>query len=99
MFPLYYIVVLIVQEQQIPVNVATMMHCDSLVMRINNYKKQVEQFAEKTISCNGRIATKGAKTIYLAFENERMRYTNYLWIEVEAVVPNKVYYRTKYKVN
>ena len=30
-------------------NVATMMHCDSLVMRINNYKKQVEQFAENTI--------------------------------------------------
>lgn len=52
-----------------------------------------------TQSCNGRIPTKGAKTIYLAFENERMRYTNYLWVEVEAVVPNTVYYRTKYSVN
>ena len=52
-----------------------------------------------TQSCNGRIPTKGAKTIYLAFENERMRYTNYLWIEVEAVVPNTVYYRTKYSIN
>lgn len=49
-------------------------------------------------SCNGRIPTKGAKTIYLGFENERMRYTNYLWIEVEAVVPKTVYYRTKYSV-
>ena len=52
-----------------------------------------------TQSCNGRIPVKGLKTIYLAFENERMRYTNYLWVEVEAVVPNTVYYRTKYSVN
>ena len=52
-----------------------------------------------TQSCNGRIPTKGAQTIYLGFENERMRYTNYLWVEVEAVVPNTVYYRTKYRVN
>ena len=52
-----------------------------------------------TQSCNGRIPTKGAKTIYLAFENERMRYTNYLWVEVEAIVPNTVYYKTKYSIN
>ena len=52
-----------------------------------------------TQSCNGRIPTKGAKTIYLAFENERIRYTNYIWIEVEAIVPNMVYYRTKYSVD
>ena len=52
-----------------------------------------------TQSCNGRIPTNGAKTIYLGFENERMRYTNYLWVEVEMVVPNTVYYRTKYSVN
>lgn len=52
-----------------------------------------------TQSCNGRIPVNGAKTIYLGFENERMRYTNYLWVEVEVVVPNTVYYRTKYSVN
>lgn len=51
-----------------------------------------------TQSCNGRIPTKGAKTIYLAFENERMRYSNYLWVEVEAVVPKTVYYTTRYSV-
>ena len=51
-----------------------------------------------TQSCNGRIPTKGAKTIYLAFENERMRYANYLWVEVEAVVPKTVYYTTRYSV-
>lgn len=52
-----------------------------------------------TQSCCGRIPTKGSKTIYLGFENERMRYTNYIWVEVEAVVPNTVYYRTIYSVN
>lgn len=49
-----------------------------------------------TQSCSGRIPVNGSKTIYLAFENERMRYTNYLWVEVEAVVPTTVYYTTKY---
>lgn len=49
-----------------------------------------------TQSCNGRIPVKGLRTIYLAFENERMRFTNYLWVEVEAVVPNTIYYTTKY---
>ena len=49
-----------------------------------------------TQSCNGRIPCKGAKTIYLAFENERMRYANYIWVEVEAIIPNKVHYTTKY---
>ena len=51
-----------------------------------------------TQSCNGRIPAKGSKTIYLGFQNERMRYTNYLWVEVEVVVPTTVYYTTKYSV-
>ena len=51
-----------------------------------------------TQSCNGRIPVKGLKTIYLAFENERMRYTNYLWVEVEAVVPKTEYFTTKYSI-
>lgn len=52
-----------------------------------------------TQSCNGRVSAKGARVIYLGFENERMRYTNYLWIEVDAVVPNTIYYHTKYVAN
>ena len=51
-----------------------------------------------TQSCNGRIPANGSKTIYLGFENERVRYTNYLWIEAEVVVPTTVYYTTKYSV-
>lgn len=52
-----------------------------------------------TQSCNGRIPMKGTRTIYLGFENERMRYTNYLWVEVEAIVPKTVYYKTKYSID
>ena len=51
-----------------------------------------------TQSCNGRIPTKGAKTIYLGFENERVRFTNYIWVEVEVVVPRTEYYTTKYSI-
>ena len=51
-----------------------------------------------TQSCNGRIPVSGQKTIYLAFENERVRYTNYLWVEVEAVVPKTEYFTTKYSI-
>ena len=51
-----------------------------------------------TQSCNGRIPANGSKTIYLGFENERVRYTNYLWVEAEVIVPNTVYYTTKYSV-
>ena len=65
----------------------------------SNLNYDVDYSTIGTQSCNGRIATKGAKTIYLAFENERMRYSNYLWIEVEAVVPTTFYYRTKYSIN
>ena len=51
-----------------------------------------------TQSCNGRIPVKGLKTIYLAFENERVRFTNYLWVEVDAVVPKTEYFTTKYSI-
>lgn len=51
-----------------------------------------------TQSCNGRIPTKGARTIYLGFENERVRFTNYIWVEVEAVVPKTEYFTTKYSI-
>ena len=52
-----------------------------------------------TQSCNGRIPTNGQTKLYLGFENVRMRYTNYLWIEAVAVVPTTEYYRTKYTID
>lgn len=52
-----------------------------------------------TQSCDGRIPTKGYNTIYLGFENERMRYNNYVWLEAVSSVPVTEYVRTKYSVN
>ena len=51
-----------------------------------------------TQSCNGRIPVNGSKTIYLGFENERMRYTNYLWVEAVAVIPTTIYHKEKYTI-
>jgi hypothetical protein len=52
-----------------------------------------------TQSCNGRIPVNGASKLYLGFENVRMRYTNYLWVEAVAVIPTTEYYRTSYRIN
>jgi hypothetical protein len=52
-----------------------------------------------TQSCNGRIPVNGASKLYLGFENVRMRYTSYLWVEAVAVVPTTEYYRTKYVID
>lgn len=51
-----------------------------------------------TQSCNGRIPASGRSTIYLGFENERFRYSNYLWLEVISSVPKTEYVRKKYIV-
>lgn len=87
-------------------------YCNMYVFRNANMAKQFQDGAKPasqlnydvdfstigTQSCSGRIPTKGAKTIYLGFENERMRYVNYLWVEVVAVTPITEYYTTKYSV-
>lgn len=52
-----------------------------------------------TQSCNGRIPSNGASKIYLGFENVRVRYTNYLWVEAIAVIPTTEYYTTKYSID
>ena len=62
-------------------------------------KYDVDWSTVGTQSCNGRIPTNGASKLYLGFENVRMRYTNYLWVEAVAVVPTTEYYRTKYTID
>lgn len=52
-----------------------------------------------TQSCNGRIPCNGMRTIYFGFENERFRFSNYLWLEVVAVSPQTEYYKYIYRVN
>lgn len=51
-----------------------------------------------TQSCNDRIPAKGCKTIYLGFQNERMRYNNYVWLEAVSAVANNEYFREAYSV-
>ena len=52
-----------------------------------------------TQSCSGSIPVNGERSLYLAFENERVRYVNYIWVEAEALVSHTIYYRTVYSVN
>lgn len=51
-----------------------------------------------TQSCSDRIPCKGRKTIYLGFLNERMRYNNYVWLEVVGSFPNTIYTHQQYVV-
>lgn len=62
-------------------------------------KYDLDYSAVGTQSCNGRIPTNGASKIYLGFENVRVRYTNYLWIEAVAIVPTTEYYTIKYSID
>ena len=51
-----------------------------------------------TQSCNDRIPTKGIKTIYFGFENTRIRYSVYLWLESVSTVKTTEYFKMKYSL-
>lgn len=51
-----------------------------------------------TQSCNGRVPANGSTKIYLGFENVRVRYSNYLWVEAVAIIPSTEYYTTRYSL-
>lgn len=51
-----------------------------------------------TQSCNGRIPTNGHSTIYMGFENERVRYNNYVWLEALAALSKTEYSRPLYRI-
>lgn len=59
-------------------------------------KYNVDYTTLGTQSCNGRIPARGNKTIYLAFENERIRFNNYVWLEAVSAVPTTEYFKEKY---
>ncbi|MBO5956570.1 MAG: hypothetical protein J6Q39_03360 [Bacteroidales bacterium] len=87
-------------------------YCNMYVFRNTTQAKQFQDGTKKaselnydvdystlgTQSCNGRIPVNGLKTIYLAFENERVRYTNYIWVEAVAIVPVTEYHKTEYTI-
>ena len=68
------------------------------VTPVTELKYDVDYSTLGTQSCNGRIPVNASRTIYLGFENERMRYANYLWVEAVAVVPTTLYHKEKYSV-
>lgn len=85
-------------------------YCNMYVFRSQSQAKKFQDGTKKaselsydvdystlgTQSCAQRIPAKGARTIYLAFENERIRYANYIWVEVMTAVPNTEYHHTRY---
>lgn len=64
---------------------------------VTELKYNVDLSKQGTQSCNDRIPTKGIKTIYFGFENTRIRYSVYLWLESLATMPTTEYYRMTYK--
>lgn len=65
---------------------------------VSNLSYNIDYTTLGTQSCNGRIPAKGCKVIYLGFENERMRYTNYVWLEAISSVLHTEYFKTEYTV-
>lgn len=65
----------------------------------SSLKYDVDCSTVGTQSCNGRLPVNGVSKLYLGFENVRVRYTNYLWVEAVAVIPTTEYYRMKYTID
>lgn len=66
---------------------------------ITNISYDVDYSTVGTQSCNGRIPVQGCSRLYLAFQNERMRFTSYIWVEVSAVIPTTEYYNYTYSIS
>lgn len=62
------------------------------------YNYDIDYSQMGTQSCCGRIPVRGARSLYFGFENERVRYSNYIWLEAVASVPTTEYHTTKYTV-
>jgi len=63
---------------------------------VDQIKYHIDYSTIGTQSCNGRIPVSGQKTIYLGFENERMRYNNYVWLEAIGSVQKTEYFQERY---
>lgn len=60
------------------------------------YAYDVDLSQMGTQSCNGRLKINGQNVIYMGFENERMRYDTYIWLEVVALKRTTKYMRPIY---
>lgn len=60
------------------------------------FNYDVDRSQMGTQSCNGRIPVKAKGSIYLGFENAKVRYDNYIWLEVLGLRKATKYYKLKY---
>ncbi len=65
---------------------------------VNQLRYSLDHSVQGSQSRNGRIPVSGHKTVYLGFENERMRYSTYIWLSGILSKPSKEYVITTYKV-
>lgn len=65
---------------------------------VSQLKYSLDYSVQGSQSRNGRIPVAGHKTVYLGFENERMRYSTYIWLSGILSKPAKEYVITTYKV-
>lgn len=63
---------------------------------VSELKYNMDFSKQGTQSCNDRIPSKGIKTLYFGFENTRVRYSVYLWLESVSTVKKTEYFKTKY---
>lgn len=65
---------------------------------VSELKYNMDFSKQGTQSCNDRIPTKGIKTLYFGFENTRVRYSVYLWLESVSTVKSTEYFKMKYSL-
>lgn len=63
------------------------------------FNYDVDRSQMGTQSCNGRIPVKANSSIYLGFENAKVRSDNYIWLEVLALSKATKYYKPKYTLD
>lgn len=51
-----------------------------------------------TQSCAGQLPCSGRKTVYIGFENERLRYDTFIWLEVTALKHTSEYVRPDFSL-
>lgn len=61
-----------------------------------NYNVDLSQIG--TQSCTGELPCAGRSNIYLGFENERMRYDTYIWLEVTAIKHRTEYLKPEFSI-
>lgn len=65
---------------------------------VSSLKYNMDLTKQGTQSCNDRIKTKGVKTLYFGFDNPRLKYNIYLWLESVGTLSTTEYFKTTYEL-